>query len=263
LPEDFFYRDGVYNDYALQSGFTVEFNYTALPDSTACLSNGIPVEITVMRVIDENCGCDIRDDWPVCGTDDKTYQNACFADCAGVELAYDSPCEVCYDEDPLQADWIKGLIISSEAGCKVNEIRQFEYNDAVHFMVLRDAGCELGNRKKHYDCYGNSICCDSEISVAAESANTIWTFDNNPCPDLLELDFVQSWISDSCTESIYQVEFEGNTFLYVNADGSRFYENNGSSLHDERNIYHCNSGLAFNRLDLVGHEAWDASHAIQ
>ena len=68
---------------------------------TACRSNDdcAPTELCATGLCEGGVGvCNERPtmcpdtDSPVCGCDGQTYQNACFADMAGVRLAVTGPC---------------------------------------------------------------------------------------------------------------------------------------------------------------------------
>jgi hypothetical protein len=45
-----------------------------------------------MRIVADGCMCP-QNAAPVCGTDGRTYENACVCRCSGADVMHDGPCE--------------------------------------------------------------------------------------------------------------------------------------------------------------------------
>lgn len=141
------------------------------PQENQCSFQGIDVSpfLTAANLIwtaDEPCVCTLQYD-PVCGVNGQTYSNACFAACAGVEVASLGECGsgegFCGVEDISELPWLQSYV----EDCFYDEIYSFVINGQEAIYVAVDPICQLpdgtfieiadlGNVL--FDCSGNTIC---------------------------------------------------------------------------------------------------------
>ena len=132
----------------------------------------VKLQIIIKDDCGNNCNCPAVVE-PVCGADGITYNNECEANCAGVPVAFEGPCNI----DPPNC-------ICTEEYAPVCGIDGVTYSNACH------AACEGVEIIARGECEPNRATCDLLARI---------TFPANLC--------------GSCTSEIAIYEYEGETYL--------------------------------------------------
>lgn len=139
-------------------------------------------------------------------------------------------------DDPLTWPWLQEHISRTTGPCTNFEVNQFEYMGQQHVYIERIPGtlpdngpqCPFEPLITYHNCNGDiicktgflpneAICVNTELQSAAEQSNLIYTNDGiiYTCDDPLSLDIVQELIDIECLKNIFQVTYEGETYLFL------------------------------------------------
>gem|GEM_PF-6831824 len=119
-------------------------------------------------IVDQNCnGCNCDDVYePVCGLDGVTYDNACQAECEGVQYSQGSCCvDPCGGLNPsVNLPWLKNNIDNSFGICSVV---RFQQNEDWYYYITNNQEPLIADQSRGtiYDCAGNYICSNGGFTV--------------------------------------------------------------------------------------------------
>lgn len=137
-------------------------------------------------------------------------------------------------ENPLEWPWIKE-ILDNRSGhpCENFELVQFVYEDKPHVYLNFLPGfspegpaCPFEPLTTYYNCNGDIICrtgflpvediCTNEkLLESAENGTVIFTTEKDNCDDPLSIDIVEELIYIDCLETIYKIDYDGETYLFL------------------------------------------------
>ncbi len=160
--------------------------------------------VTPNETVQENkteCVCD--DDYvPVCGSDKRTYQNECYAKCAGVSVSFSGICKVegaegenitCSDSDGGKEIHTKGTV--SAFGNHFTDVCEGEY--------VKEYYCQDGEAKSMIsDCPTDFRCVDGEClrgkkkCTDTDGGNDIYNAGSVTIDSLIKAEYI-----DKCTDT--------------------------------------------------------------
>lgn len=166
-------------------------------------ANDTPV-VTPNETVQENkteCTCD--DDYvPVCGSDNRTYQNDCYAQCAGISVSHSGICKVagaegenitCSDSDGGKEIHTKGTVYAF--GNKFVDVCEGEY--------VKEYYCEGGEAKSTVSaCPTDFRCVDGECLRGkkkcsdTDGGNDIYNAGSVTIEGLIKAEYI-----DKCTDN--------------------------------------------------------------
>ncbi len=168
------------------SGYHCEFAYPVPADASGAAQEADP-----MPPIDQ-CMC--TEEWaPVCGYDNVTYSNSCFAYCAGVEIAYDGECgggqgigycvpdenPGCYSDADCPdgyvcelTDWCAGTDENGDGlidptwcmgQCVPGMVDSCEAMGGFCYPMTEDGNCPADSEWMYGNAYPEGLCADGSI----------------------------------------------------------------------------------------------------
>ena len=205
---------------------------------------------------------------PVCGVDGITYDNACLADCANIEIAYVGSCEIIIDEQIfLYYPWLSSLIDSEGcSGTSVTEYRNGNYTYVLvqhpgEFPILYNAdGVRYCQDRQNFSCIDiynlEGPISSWECGAVTPPPSSAAVFDNRP------------WLSDlidvNDCEGVTITEYEKGSYIYIyiKTEGEYGVLYNGSGLK------YCTSRPTLDCLEFYGlgsdeiTDSWSCSDGI-
>lgn len=187
------YQSGIFNYLLVTDASGVEIMYNADGifycqnasnyDCIAAYGLGLPIDAWNCGANDCNCPQEVA---PVCGVNNVTYNNACEAACAGVEIAFNTACNIdppdaCFFDDN-NIRQLENQAISCSMTTKVTRI---DYNGNSYFRTYvgrtKSSIEQLSQPCAVSEYFGNIRDCEGTIICEFSLTNAPPNFDPEVC----------------------------------------------------------------------------------